>query len=90
MTDIEYIKKLRVPTKEKPLRVLMSSCLVGIKCGYDGTANGEYPSALKLLEYDSVKIIKFCPEEFSFEHQEKCVTYIVELDLIYLMVKQKF
>lgn len=76
MTDIEYIKKLRVPTKEKPLRVLMSSCLVGIKCGYDGTANGEYPSALKLLEYDSVKIIKFCPEEFSFgAPREMCDIY---------------
>lgn len=76
MTDIDYIKKLRIPTKENPLRVLMSSCLVGIKCGYDGTANGEYPSALKLLKYDNVKIIKFCPEEFSFgAPREMCDIY---------------
>jgi len=44
----------------------MSSCLVGITCGYDGSANGEYPSALKFLNYDTVELIKFCPEEFSF------------------------
>lgn len=44
----------------------MSACLAGITCGYDGTANGEYPSALKLLGYDNVRIVKFCPEDFSF------------------------
>lgn len=66
MTDQNYLRDLRIPTKENPLRILMSSCLSGITCGYDGTANGEYPSALKILTYDTVKIIKFCPEEFSF------------------------
>lgn len=44
----------------------MSACLAGITCGYDGTANGEYPSALKILKYDTVKVIRFCLEEFSF------------------------
>lgn len=66
MTDISYIKLLRIPTKENPLKVLVSSCLTGILCGYDGSANGEYPSTLKLLNYDTIKLIKFCPEEFSF------------------------
>ena len=66
MTDKNDILNLRIPTKENPLRILMSACLAGLTCGYDGTANGEYPSALKLLKYDTVKIIKFCPEEFSF------------------------
>ncbi len=66
MTDKDYLKALRIPTKEKPLRVLMSACLTGVLCGYDGTANGEYPSALKFLSYDTVKIITFCPEEYSF------------------------
>jgi uncharacterized protein YbbK (DUF523 family) len=45
---------------------MMSACLAGMTCGYDGSANGEYPSALKFLTYDTVKIVKFCPEEFSF------------------------
>ncbi|WP_417351511.1 DUF523 domain-containing protein [Flavobacterium alkalisoli] len=66
MTDLNYIKSLRVPTIENPLRILMSACLKGIKCGYDGTANGEYPSALKVLQYDTVKVSSFCPEEYSF------------------------
>lgn len=66
MTDKEYLKSLRIPTKENPLRILMSACLSGITCGWDGTANGEYPSALKVLQYDTVKVFKFCPEEFSF------------------------
>ncbi|ASS49032.1 MAG: hypothetical protein A3D31_05125 [Candidatus Fluviicola riflensis] len=66
MTDRSYIQNLRVPSKEQPLKILMSACLTGITCGFDGSANGEYPSALKLLNYNNVKIVKFCPEEFSF------------------------
>lgn len=66
MTDINYLKSLRIPTAENPLRILMSACLKGIKCGYDGTANGEYPSAIKVLQYDTVKVTSFCPEEYSF------------------------
>ncbi|MEZ5017687.1 MAG: 2-thiouracil desulfurase family protein [Flavipsychrobacter sp.] len=66
MTDRDYLKKLRIPTPEDPLRVMLSACLLGITCGYDGSANGEYPSALKLLDYKTIKITKFCPEDFSF------------------------
>jgi uncharacterized protein YbbK (DUF523 family) len=66
MTNHSFLNDLRIPTKENPLRILMSSCLVGTMCGYDGSSNGEYPSALKFLQYDNVQIIKFCPEEFSF------------------------
>ena len=66
MTDREYLKNLRTPTNVEPLRIMMSACLSGITCGYDGTANGTYPSALKLLGYDTVKAVRFCPEEFSF------------------------
>ena len=66
MTDKEYLKQLRIPTKDNPLRILMSACLTGLLCGYDGSSYGEHPSALKLLKYDTIKLIKFCPEEFSF------------------------
>jgi uncharacterized protein YbbK (DUF523 family) len=66
MTDLEYLKNLRVPTKDNPLKILMSACLTGITCGYDGTANGEYPTALKILTYETAKPVKFCPEEYSF------------------------
>ena len=66
MTDKAYIECLRRPTNDDPLRILVSACLTGLRCGYDGTANGEYPSVLKLLDYKSAKLITFCPEEFAF------------------------
>ena len=66
MPDKEFIKGLRTPTKEEPLRILVSACLVGVKCGVDGDNYGDYPSVLKLLTYDNVKLIQFCPEDFSF------------------------
>lgn len=66
MTDIEYIKQLRTPSTENPLRILMSACLTGLACGYDGTSYGQYAEALKLLTFDTIKIVKFCPEEYSF------------------------
>ena len=66
MPDKEFIKGLRIPTKEKPLRILVSACLIGVKCGVDGDNYGDYPSVLKLLAYENVKLIQFCPEDFVF------------------------
>lgn len=66
MTDTAYLINLRTPTNDNPLRIMMSACLSGVLCGFDGSANGEYPSALKILNYSNVKVTKFCPEEFSF------------------------
>jgi uncharacterized protein YbbK (DUF523 family) len=66
MTDREYLRNLRMPNTADPLRVLISACLTGITCGFDGSANGEYPSALQILRYDTVRVSTFCPEEFSF------------------------
>ena len=66
MPDKDFITGLRIPTKEKPLRILVSACLVGVKCGVDGDNYGDYPSVLKLLTYENVKLIQFCPEDFSF------------------------
>jgi uncharacterized protein YbbK (DUF523 family) len=76
MTDRNYLQQLRIPTATDPLRILVSACLTGITCGYDGTANGEYPSVLKLLQYDTVKLLKFCPEDASFgSPREMCDIY---------------
>lgn len=66
MTNRTYLHQLRTPTREQPLRVLMSACLAGVACGFDGSTNGTYPSALHLMKFETVKIFKFCPEEFSF------------------------
>jgi len=64
MTDKEYLKNLRSPTKDDPLRILLSACLLGELCGVDGTSNGRYPSALKLLAYENAKLVTFCPEDY--------------------------
>lgn len=66
MIDKNLLERLRKPSEEEPLRILTSACLAGLKCGYDGSSNGEYPSVLKLLNYNTVNLIKFCPEEYSF------------------------
>jgi uncharacterized protein YbbK (DUF523 family) len=76
MTDKAYFRSLRIPTKDNPLRILVSACLTGIKCGVNGDTYGEYPSVLKLLDYDNVKLIPFCPEDFVFgTPREMCDIY---------------
>ena len=76
MPDKAYFRNLRIPTKQNPLRILVSACLTGIKCGINGDNYGEYPSVLKLLNYDNVKLIPFCPEDFSFgTPREMCDIY---------------
>jgi len=49
-----------------PLRILTSACLTGVTCGYDGSAYGDYPAVLKLKTYQNVRLVPFCPEDFSF------------------------
>jgi uncharacterized protein YbbK (DUF523 family) len=76
MTDTKYLNNLRIPTKENPLRILMSACLAGTLCGWDGSSYGQYPAVLNLLKYENVKIYKFCPEDFSFgTPREMCDIY---------------
>lgn len=76
MTDQDYLKHLRIPTAENPLRILVSACLTGVLCGVNGDNYGEYPSVLKLLKYSNVKIIPFCPEDYSFgTPREMCDIY---------------
>ncbi len=76
MTDKTYLQSLRQPSIEEPLRILVSACLTGIMCGVDGSNNGEYPSVRKLMTYSNVKLIPFCPEDFSFgTPREMCDIY---------------
>jgi uncharacterized protein YbbK (DUF523 family) len=53
-------------TAERPLRVLVSGCVAGLQCGYDGTSYGEYALPRKLLSLRNVEAVSFCPEEFAF------------------------
>ncbi len=66
MTDKEYLKSLRTPLESDPLRILVSSCLLGTLCGADGSSYGDYPHIRSLANYPKVRIISFCPENFSF------------------------
>jgi uncharacterized protein YbbK (DUF523 family) len=66
MPDQTYLQSLRIPSPENPLRILISACLAGTLCGYDGTANGSYPSVNKLLKCKTAQLFRFCPEELSF------------------------
>lgn len=66
MTDLTYLSGLRLPTAADPLRILVSACLTGVLCGVDGSSNGEYPSVLRLLNYSNARLVRFCPEDFSF------------------------
>ena len=43
MTDKDYLKNLRTPTVDDPLRILTSACLVGTLCGADGSSYGNHP-----------------------------------------------
>ncbi|MBC8265727.1 MAG: DUF523 domain-containing protein [Flavobacteriales bacterium] len=65
MTDKKYLNNLRVPTIENPLRILTSACLIGTMCGWEG---GHYSKLeiLNLSKCKNVKIIPFCPEDYSY------------------------
>ena len=66
MTDKEYIKSLRTPTENEPLRILVSSCLIGTLCGADGSSYGDYPQIKNMATFSNVQITSFCPENYSF------------------------
>ena len=66
MTDLKYIESLRIPTKNDPLRVLVSSCLIGTLCGADGSSYGDYPHIIEISKSSKVRMVSFCPENFSF------------------------
>jgi uncharacterized protein YbbK (DUF523 family) len=53
-------------TPERPLRVLMSGCLAGQNVLVDGGNAGDHPTAIRFLRLPNVKVIGFCPENYSF------------------------
>lgn len=54
------------PTAENPLVVLLSACLGGVHCGVDGSTNGDHADLRSWLFRPEVRIVRFCPEDFSF------------------------
>lgn len=60
-----FIDRAR-PSPEQPLVVLLSACLGGVGCGVDGSTNGDHASLRSWLVRPEVRLLKFCPEDFSF------------------------
>lgn len=56
--------RLQSATREDPLRVLFSACLLGNKTGWEGDAYTE-PLAVRLSKLERVRAIAFCPEDVS-------------------------
>ncbi|MGH6970325.1 MAG: DUF523 domain-containing protein, partial [Caulobacteraceae bacterium] len=53
-------------TPENPLRVLMSGCLAGQQGLVDGGTAGDHPTGARLVRLPNVRVVAFCPENFSF------------------------
>lgn len=54
-------------TRERPLELLASACLTGVRCGVDGTSYGAPdPRTSRLLHLPNVHVLAFCPEDFAF------------------------
>ena len=62
----DFFTNLPRPTVEDPLVVMMSACLGGLHCGVDGSTNGDHTDLRRWLFRPEVRIVKFCPEDFSF------------------------
>ncbi|MBK7034168.1 MAG: DUF523 domain-containing protein [Ignavibacteria bacterium] len=54
---------LRKPSIEDPLRVLISGCILGLKCGVDGSDYGMGGALTPLVSLPTVEALGFCPED---------------------------
>lgn len=59
-----FFASLPDPSPEHPLIILVSGCLGGLHCVYDGTRFGSSPLA-DILDSPNVKPVFFCPEDFA-------------------------
>lgn len=65
LPDPAFFQRPR-PTAKQPLVVMMSACLGGIHCGVDGSTNGDHAPLRSWLLRPEVRLVTFCPEDFSF------------------------
>lgn len=61
--DPALLASLRTPTPADPLRVLVSGCITGMKCGVDGTDYGMGGCLAEFLALPTLRVIPFCPED---------------------------
>jgi uncharacterized protein YbbK (DUF523 family) len=60
----EFFASLPEPSPERPLKILVSGCLGGLQCVYDGTGFGSSPLD-SILAHPNSKPVFFCPEDFA-------------------------
>jgi uncharacterized protein YbbK (DUF523 family) len=54
-------------TDERPLKLLVSGCLLGRPCGVDGSSYGApYAHTERLIRLPDVQVVAFCPEDYAF------------------------
>ena len=63
--DDPSLNKIRKPTVNDPLRILVSGCLAGRPCGVNATDYGLGDPLRQLLALATVRVVSFCPEEFA-------------------------
>lgn len=61
----EWIENLPSFTPEQPMRMLVSGCMTGVRCGFDGNSYEQTPLE-RLLALRSVRAVGFCPEDYAF------------------------
>ncbi len=59
------VSKLPIPTADAPLRILLSACLGGARCGWDGRSY-EFEPVTALLRAPHIQVVRFCPEDLAF------------------------
>lgn len=57
------IARFRTPSEAAPWRILVSGCLLGWRCGVDGTDNGMGRALAAFAALTTCRLIPFCPEE---------------------------
>lgn len=61
--DEEAFRRLRIPSVDHPLRILVSGCLAGWGCGTDGSDYGLKPTLAQILALPAAAAFPFCPEQ---------------------------
>ncbi|MFZ1989681.1 MAG: DUF523 domain-containing protein [Alphaproteobacteria bacterium] len=62
----EDFRRFAEATAQSPLSILMSGCLGGELCGFDGSNYGGPGFLAALFSLPNVRITRFCPENFAF------------------------
>lgn len=66
LPDEAFFARFEKPTREKPMPMLVSGCLAGRLCGFDGTSYGTHSHLQPLLHSPLIRAVSFCPEEHAF------------------------